>query len=428
MGNTKDLVTEANILSTSFLKTSDTLQACHTSLSTSACLLAALVEKIEVKARELEEKEENLNMREEGITKRVKELEEQRNDLDKLDKSLKKRAKLILELEEKWNDTQLRMEENAQKLPHLISISVGGQRFVVPKDHLLKHKGSYFEAMLTTDHPQQVNDEFYINYSPKHFQVILDFLRNDNIEFDGNHDELRKYFQFFCLPDPFPPITPPEPAPQPELSPEIKEIKEEVPPPAPPVVPAVAAPEPALFEGGDFLVQSLQLHFKEWIPNCTFSLLYKATRDGFSAKKFHEHCDHRGPTITLIQSKEGFLFGGYSSIPLSASLYTTSHVADTFIFTLTNPYNITPTTYKHIKGTPGVNSSPSSCAIFGEKVSLWGRVKHDICLGSNANKHPCLINFPQCYEDTTGKGDSTFTGHSSFTASEIEVYLVKNSK
>ena len=105
---------------------------------------------------------------------------------------------------------------------------------------------------------------FYINYSPKHFQVILDFLRNDNIEFDGNHDELRKYFQFFCLPDQFPPvsnvlklkyemctdpryITPPEPAPQPELNPElnpeIKEIKE-VPPPAPPVV---AAPEPALY-------------------------------------------------------------------------------------------------------------------------------------------------------------------------------------
>jgi len=168
------------------------------------------------------------------------------------------------------------------------------------------------------------------------------------------------------------------------------------------------------------------LPFKTWLPSSTFSLLYKASRDGFAAKNFREHCDHKGPTITLIQSSEGYLFGGYSSVPFSASLYATSssQTDTTFLFTLSNPHNIPPTTYKHIPGTPGVNSSSSTCAIFGEKVTLWGKVKHDLCLGSEAHRKPFFFHFPQCYEDTTGKADCTFTGRSSFTVQDVEVYLV----
>ncbi|EFC38782.1 predicted protein [Naegleria gruberi] len=46
----------------------------------------------------------------------------------------------------------------------------------------------------------------------------------------------------------------------------------------------------------------------------TIELLYRATRDGFSAKNFHEKCDNKGPTLSLIKSEHGNIFGGYTSV------------------------------------------------------------------------------------------------------------------
>jgi len=42
-------------------------------------------------------------------------------------------------------------------------------------------------------------------------------------------------------------------------------------------------------------------------------LLYRATRDGFSAQAFHEKCDNKAKTVTLIWSDLNYVFGGYTS-------------------------------------------------------------------------------------------------------------------
>ena len=34
-------------------------------------------------------------------------------------------------------------------------------------------------------------------------------------------------------------------------------------------------------------------------------------RDGFGAKIFHEKCNYKGETLTIIQSKDEYIFGGY---------------------------------------------------------------------------------------------------------------------
>lgn len=44
-----------------------------------------------------------------------------------------------------------------------------------------------------------------------------------------------------------------------------------------------------------------------------FNLLYRGTRDTFKAAKFHELCDNKGATISIIKSKCGKVFGGYTS-------------------------------------------------------------------------------------------------------------------
>ncbi len=42
-------------------------------------------------------------------------------------------------------------------------------------------------------------------------------------------------------------------------------------------------------------------------------LLYRGSRDGFTAKAFHSRCDNVGPTVVVIQSHLGKIFGGFAA-------------------------------------------------------------------------------------------------------------------
>ncbi|KAH3795421.1 interferon-induced protein 44-like [Dreissena polymorpha] len=44
-----------------------------------------------------------------------------------------------------------------------------------------------------------------------------------------------------------------------------------------------------------------------------FNLLYKITRDGCSGTAFHQKCDSRGPTVTVLYNQHDSLYGGYAS-------------------------------------------------------------------------------------------------------------------
>ena len=50
-----------------------------------------------------------------------------------------------------------------------------------------------------------------------------------------------------------------------------------------------------------------------------FSLLYRGTRDGLSGSAFHSNCDNKGCTLTIIETTDGKVFGGYSNTPWSSS-------------------------------------------------------------------------------------------------------------
>ena len=47
--------------------------------------------------------------------------------------------------------------------------------------------------------------------------------------------------------------------------------------------------------------------------------LYRATVNGFSAAKFHALCDNKGPTLTLIRTIAGHIFGGFTTISWDSS-------------------------------------------------------------------------------------------------------------
>jgi len=48
------------------------------------------------------------------------------------------------------------------------------------------------------------------------------------------------------------------------------------------------------------------------INNIYFHLVYRATKDGDKASDFHKLCDKIGPNITLVKTKKGYIFGGFT--------------------------------------------------------------------------------------------------------------------
>ena len=53
---------------------------------------------------------------------------------------------------------------------------------------------------------------------------------------------------------------------------------------------------------------------KEWIGDeYKLKLLYRASEHEYKPISFHECCDDKGPTLTIIKSTEGWIFGGYTT-------------------------------------------------------------------------------------------------------------------
>ena len=59
--------------------------------------------------------------------------------------------------------------------------------------------------------------------------------------------------------------------------------------------------------------QEYDSYLKEWLGDYKWKLLYRASEHGYTAKSFHECCDDQGPTLVLIKSSEGCIFGGYTT-------------------------------------------------------------------------------------------------------------------
>ncbi|XP_067682168.1 interferon-induced protein 44-like [Haliotis asinina] len=58
-----------------------------------------------------------------------------------------------------------------------------------------------------------------------------------------------------------------------------------------------------------------------WLgDNKGFNLLYKASRDGCSAQLFHQKCDNKGPTVTVLYNALDCVFGGYTALSWTSNV------------------------------------------------------------------------------------------------------------
>ncbi|CAF1017187.1 unnamed protein product [Didymodactylos carnosus] len=175
-----------------------------------------------------------------------------------------------------------------------------------------------------------------------------------------------------------------------------------------------------LFDDTFLLSDEYQLKVNEFYgkSNQRWQLIYRASRHGFGAEDFHGRCNDQGATVTVIRSKNGYLFGGYTRVPWKSD-GGWKEDASSFLFTLSNPHSIPPRKYH-------VDSQQSKYAVrhradygsaFGGGCDLF--VSHK----SNENSDS-YTNFPCSYMDTTGKREKTFTGAKYFTIFDIEVFRV----
>ncbi len=70
-----------------------------------------------------------------------------------------------------------------------------------------------------------------------------------------------------------------------------------------------------------------------------WSLIYKASRDGFSAEAFHAKCDSCFPTLTIAKTSLGFVFGGCAMKSWDKSHDGYREDSQAFLFSLANRLN-----------------------------------------------------------------------------------------
>lgn len=187
---------------------------------------------------------------------------------------------------------------------------------------------------------------------------------------------------------------------------------------------------PGLFEGtrpilsclpGEVLEAFVGRLTTTWLPGCTLQLLYSGRRDGMTPAAFHEKCDNKGPTLTLIRSDNGYTFGGYSGVSWARNgLY--AECASAFLFAVTSPHG-------YVTRFP-LKQSSTSYAVYGltSMGPAFGNVDMALRSGSLSPSVPfspvCIVSVGRAYEDVWGKGEGTFTGHATFTPEDVEVFAV----
>ena len=59
--------------------------------------------------------------------------------------------------------------------------------------------------------------------------------------------------------------------------------------------------------------QQYDAKLREWIGDYQWRLIYRASEHGYTASSFHECCNDKGPTLIVIKSDGGWIFGGYTT-------------------------------------------------------------------------------------------------------------------
>jgi hypothetical protein len=296
--------------------------------------------------------------------------------------------------QKEWKDVKVKLATTLLK--EKVTLNVGGNRYITSLHTLTRENDTYFTEKFSQNWESELDGtdkSLFIDRNGETFTYILEYLRTDAVCDDVLMDEILRHnlmieAKFFRLQNLVNILTEAE-----------KTIVGKT------------------FPNGTLLTLEQKKKLNEFYgkQDQRWTLIYKASCDGFDVNAFHTRCNNQGPTMTIVQSNTGYLFGGYTAVAWTSAGGSYMNDTTTFLFTLTNPHNIPPTKYL-------INPGNSGNAVYHH--SGYGPYfgTGAIILSNGSNSSNSSIGFPNVYIDTTGKGSATFTGGSSFLTSEIEVF------
>jgi hypothetical protein len=153
-----------------------------------------------------------------------------------------------------------------------------------------------------------------------------------------------------------------------------------------------------------------------------WSLIYRASQDGFEAAKFHSKCDLVPNTLVLIKSSNGNVFGGYTDQDWTPNKY---HKGDSnsFIFSFININHSESYKMMCTKPSCAISCLNRNGPIFGE--TCWSEIY--IADKSNTNtfsySNPgSSYKLPVNFKFGSNESKSLLAGSTNFQVAEIEVF------
>ena len=154
-----------------------------------------------------------------------------------------------------------------------------------------------------------------------------------------------------------------------------------------------------------------------WLPNkqSKINLLFDTTKDGDNASTFHNKCDGKGPTLVIIKSNHGNIFGGYITASWAAN-NGNINAPNSFIFSLNQKKKYYASQQNSIINGGSNNNQKDSYMFYIGCCDI--RIRHN-CTKNEQNSTNCdkFSVTPQNILDG---------GNSNYLVLNLEVYEVKN--
>ena len=143
-------------------------------------------------------------------------------------------------------------------------------------------------------------------------------------------------------------------------------------------------------------------------------LLYRGSKNGFSASKFHDLCDNKGATLVIIHNEYDHIFGGYTSKSWNkAATYITD--PDAFLWMVKPNVKTFGFADKQSGGKCALWNRKNFGPIFGAGEDIW--INHG---AKNNGCYPCTFKF----DGKKLSGYKTTRSVYSFKIKDYEVFSV----
>ena len=205
----------------------------------------------------------------------------------------------------KRETSRLRMEKEAfeslaKRLEHVhfsdtLKLNIGGHLFTTSLETMKKNPGSMFHAMFSGrfDAKPAEDGSYFTDRDGTHFRFILQYIRTGEVVFPDDkviRKELLTEAEFY------------------QIQGMIDELRGHP------------------FEESNILSSAQRHTLIDWLkgsltsPRHDYVLIYRASRDGWTASSFHQRCDLKGSTVTVARCGN-YIFGGYTEAQWECKYY-----------------------------------------------------------------------------------------------------------